>query len=63
MHKTNQPTIFFFPGGQLRHIETNKPFEFNVSDDTSYNQQHYEALGRGKIFVLFFLFFNFILQS
>lgn len=31
--------------GQLRHTETNKPFEFHVSDDSSYNQQHYEALG------------------
>lgn len=35
----------FNEDGQLRHIETNKPFEFNVSDDAAYNQQHYEALG------------------
>uniref|UniRef100_T1IWQ9 Arb2 domain-containing protein n=1 Tax=Strigamia maritima TaxID=126957 RepID=T1IWQ9_STRMM len=31
--------------GQLRHIETDKSFEFNFSDDSSYNQKRYEVLG------------------
>ena len=29
----------------MRHLETGGPFEFNVSDNRSYNQKHYEALG------------------
>ncbi|GBN47264.1 Protein FAM172A [Araneus ventricosus] len=32
--------------GQLRHITTGEPFEFNVKrDDQAYNQKRYEALG------------------
>lgn len=41
----------FLDAGQLRQIDTengsitDKPFKFDVSDNTSYNQKHYEALG------------------
>lgn len=31
--------------GQLRHIQTNKPFEFAVYNDHERNQRRYEALG------------------
>ena len=32
--------------GQLKHIETNEPFKFEVKEgDRAYNQKHYEALG------------------
>lgn len=43
--------FFFLDAGQLRQIDaesgaiTEEPFKFDVSDNTSYNQQHYEALG------------------
>ena len=32
--------------GQLRNIQTGKPFEFAVSTDATYNQKRYEALGK-----------------
>lgn len=41
----------FNENGKLRKLDpetgdlTNEPFEFNVSDDSDYNQKHYEALG------------------
>ena len=37
---------FFCVDGQMRHIETNEPFKFEVKEgDRGYNQKHYEALG------------------
>ncbi|XP_020629630.1 protein FAM172A-like [Orbicella faveolata] len=36
----------FNKDGQLRNIETNEPFKFEVKEgDRAYNQKHYEALG------------------
>ncbi|KAL9987349.1 hypothetical protein ACROYT_G001639 [Oculina patagonica] len=36
----------FNEGGQLRNIETDEPFKFDVKEgDRAYNQKHYEALG------------------
>lgn len=38
--------IFLLTEGQLRHKETEQPFEFNVREgDHYYNQKHYNALG------------------
>ena len=38
--------IIFLADGQLRSIETNEPFKFEVKKgDRDYNQKHYEALG------------------
>ena len=32
--------------GQMRNIETDEPFKFEVKEgDRAYNQKHYEALG------------------
>lgn len=38
--------------GQLRNIQTGKPFEFAVSTDATYNQKRYEALGKGLMIVI-----------
>ena len=36
----------FNEAGELRNIESDEPFSFVVkSDDHTYNQEHYEALG------------------
>ena len=38
--------ITFLADGQLRSIETNEPFKFEVKKgDRAYNQKNYEALG------------------
>jgi len=38
--------VILFADGQLRNIETDEPFKFEVKEgDRAYNQKHYEALG------------------
>ena len=47
-----------FVEGELRHIETDDPFEFQVSLDHAYNQKRYEAIGEVKSFTTFVLRLN-----